>query len=551
MANCVEKLPHTCGTTDALQVWEENGRFTAYCFACDTYVPAPYESQPKGYKPTIVVKSPEMVAAQLKEVDGCKTVDLPDRKLKKESLNYFDIKIGLSEVDGSTPVTHYYPYYKGKTLSAYKARLIADKSMWSVGVFKGVDLFGWEQAGRTGSKRLFITEGELDAVALYQVLKQHSKGTKWEDYNPAVVSLTNGAGGAAKNIADNLSKIRPAFKEVVLVFDQDEPGTAATKAVMNILPEAMAVALPDKDPNACLMNGKSKALVNAVLFRAKRPKNTRVLQASGLFASAAVPTEWGIPWPFEALTDMTRGIRKGETIYIGAGVKMGKSEMCDTLAAHLMVDHNMKCFLIKPEEETKITLKKIAGKVAGRVFTDPKVEWDIDAYNEAVGKIGDNLYVLDVYQHLGWDTLRADISIAVQDGCTAIFIDPITNLSNGIQSGEANTLLQEIAQELAAIAKDMNIVIFIFCHLKAPLFGDSHERGGKVFSSQFAGSRAMMRSCHLMLGIEGDKDPELDEREQSIRKFVVLEDRSFGSSGYVRYYRDPNTGFFNEIREMR
>ena len=36
---------------------------------------------------------------------------------------------------------------------------------------KDVDLFGWDQAVAEGGRKLFITEGECDAAALYQVLK--------------------------------------------------------------------------------------------------------------------------------------------------------------------------------------------------------------------------------------------------------------------------------------------------------------------------------------------------------------------------------------------
>ena len=158
--------------------------------------------------------------------------------------------------------------------------------------------------------------------------------------------------------------------------------------------------------------------------------------------------------------------------------------------------------------------------------------------------------MLSLYQHLGWESLRADIMTAVKVyGCRAIFIDPITNLVNGINSGETNTVLQEIAQELAAMAKDLNIIIFIFCHLKAPQTGDSHERGGKVFSHQFSGSRSMMRSCHLMLGLEGNKDPDLQMEQRNLRKLVILEDREFGASGYICLYWNPDTGLFSELKE--
>jgi len=42
MSNCVEKLAHSCGSNDGLQVFEEGGEYTGYCFACGTYVDDPY-----------------------------------------------------------------------------------------------------------------------------------------------------------------------------------------------------------------------------------------------------------------------------------------------------------------------------------------------------------------------------------------------------------------------------------------------------------------------------------------------------------------------------
>ena len=97
------------------------------------------------------------------------------------------------------------------------------------------------------------------------------------------------------------------------------------------------------------------------------------------------------------------------------------------------------------------------------------------------------------------------------------------------------------------MALDLDIVIFIFCHLKAPAIGDPHERGGKVQSHQFAGSRAMMRSCNYMIGLEGNKDPDLDMQERNLRNLVILEDREFGTTGNIPLYWDFKTGLFNPL----
>ncbi len=96
------------------------------------------------------------------------------------------------------------------------------------------------------------------------------------------------------------------------------------------------------------------------------------------------------------------------------------------------------------------------------------------------------------------------------------------------------------------MAKDLNFAAYIFCHLKAPDSG-SHERGAHVYSNQFAGSRAMMRSCNYMIGMEGDKDPEQPLEHRNTRTLVILEDREFGITERIPLYWDNQTGMFNEV----
>lgn len=546
MGSCVEKLPHktaTCDSSDALQVFVEDGKYTGYCFSCHTYVPDPYGGNPPKSLPPKITKTPEQIEAELQEIDELVAVDLPDRVLRKETLDYFGIKVAVSEEDGKTPTAHFYPYTKQGKRVGYKGRVVETKQFFAVGNTKGdVDLFGWQQAIASGAKRLIITEGELDAPSVFQALKDKNRNTQYADRNPAVVSLINGSGSAGKALADKAAEIRAHFEEVILAFDMDKPGKEATTAALLSYPTAKSVVLPDHDPNKCLQEGKALALANAVLFRADAPKNTRLVWGPTLYAEAKKPAEWGLSYPWPTLTRLTRGMRYGETHYWGAGVKMGKSTLVDELAAHFMMEHGLRVFLAKPEEANPKTVKKILGTVASRVFHDPTVEFDHEAYDEAAKKVGDKLCMLSLYQQLDWQILRQDIVAAVNAGCKVVFIDPITNLTNGISAGEANTELQGIAQDLSALSMDLNFAAHIFCHLKAPTSGDPHERGGEVLSNQFAGSRAMMRSCNYMIGMEGNKHPNLTEEERNCRDLVILEDREFGASGKVPLYYNPKTG---------
>lgn len=556
MSHCIEKIAHECGSSDGLQVFEDNGEYNGYCFACSTYVSDPYGDKPKGWKPPKPRQlTDEERASAIEEVVSLVATALPDRGLSKASLDHFGCRVGLSEIDGVSPTEVYFPYFApDKGLSGFRVRLLAEKKMWSIGTTKDSQLFGWQQALSSGGKTLFITEGEYDAIALYQALKDKARGTKWADLEPAVVSLTSGAGSARRDITNNLTAIRANFKEVVLVFDQDDVGQAAVRQAVEVLPTARACGtLPAKDANECVLKGFSKGLVAAVLWKAEIPRNTHLVDLADYIEAGRVPPTWGLSWPWEGLTQLTRGIRFGETVYIGAGVKMGKSELVNSIATHFLMEHKMPVLMAKPEEANAKTMKMILGKIAGKIFHDPTIEWDEEmyrAYDEAATKVPrGHVLGINLYQHLGWESLRNEIMVAHQAGARVVFIDPISNLVNGMPSAEANTKLQEIAQELAALAKDLDIIVFIFCHLKAPDTGDSHERGGKVYSHQFAGSRAMMRSCNLMIGLEGNKDPDLDLYDRNTRTLVILEDREYGVTGTVKLYWDHHTSLFNEIHK--
>lgn len=232
-----------------------------------------------------------------------------------------------------------------------------------------------------------------------------------------------------------------------------------------------------------------------------------------------------------------------------------------------MKDHGIKVFMASPEEANNKTYKLLAGKLEGKIFHDPDRDFDYDAYDRAGETLKSQLAVLNLYQHIGWESLKKDMVAAAEWGARAHFIDPITNLTNGVNSAEANTMLQGIAQDVSAMALDLDIVVFMFCHLKAPegnisadqratkykqgkyigLGNCPHEMGGDVNSSQFAGSRAMMRSANLMVGLEGNKDPDLPEEIRNIRTLRILEDREFGLSEKFNLFWNRENGQFTEI----
>ena len=550
MGQCLAKLPHSCGSNKGLQVFaDDDGTVNGYCFSCDTFVPNPYGevSYAKDLPPVKPGKTKEEVAEQMKEIAECGVCDLADRRLRGDSLEHFGIKIGLDTKDGKTPKIAFLPYYKDGVLVKYKARLLEQKRMWHIGNEREVDLFGWEQAKASGAKRLIITEGEFDAVALHRILEIHTK-PEFKDYTPAVVSLINGSKSAGKDLARLLPKIQKHFTDVSFCFDDDKSGQDAVVEAGKVIPHATSITLPSNDANDCIMKGTTRGAFNAIMFRAEKPKNSSLVLADTLFEDAKVPAEMGVSWPWENMTEMTRGVRTGETIYIAAGEKLGKSEVVNAIAGHLIIEHGWKVFLAKPEEATKKTVKMLAGKLVGGVFTDPHIPFNEPAFDRACDIMRGKVQLLGVYQHITWEVLRTDICAAAAWGARAVFVDPLTCLTNGMSSGERNDKLMEIGQELAALALDLDIVIFIFAHLNKPAAGATPwDRGGKITTNYFAGSSGMARSCNYAMGLEGDKDPELTEDERNIRKLVILADREFGESGSCNLFWNKANHMFTQI----
>jgi len=324
MGLCIERIAHSCGTRKGLQVFQQDdGTINGWCFSCSQFVSNPYgdgqipdfASRPK--------KSPEEIQAELEEIASYPVYDLPERKLRASGFDYFQCRMSVSEEDGKTPTAVYFPYTRDGKIIGYKVRVLKDKSfMFFIGTCKDADFFGWDQAIAMGAKRLIITEGEFDAIAMRRILELYTK-EQFRDFIPAVVSLISGASSAAKDVARLSNKLRRHFKEVVFAFDMDTPGREAVAAACKVFPGGLGVEFPEKDANDCLMKGKGQAAFKAVTFNSQAQKNTRLVLGSSLRDVARKEAEWGYSWPWKHLNNATRGFRLGETWYFGAGVKMG------------------------------------------------------------------------------------------------------------------------------------------------------------------------------------------------------------------------------------
>jgi twinkle protein len=427
---------------------------------------------------------------------------------------FWDYRVG--KLSGHPVQVAVYKDGKGKEV-AEKVRT-RDKDFIWFGPAKECGLYGkwlWRDSG----KMLVITEGELDALSVSQ-----ANGLKYP-----VVSLKNGAQGAAKDIEKDLEWVEQ-FDTVVLWFDNDEPGNNAAERVAQILsPGKCKIARsPEgyKDANDLLKANQVSKIVD-VVWSAKAYRPDGIVTPEDLLEEALKPTEFGLPYPWHELTEITYGIRPKEIIGIGAGTGVGKTDFVQEIILHLIHQCQTKTGLFFLEESPVLTLKKLAGKLVGKRFHIPDGHWTAEELREAVHKLGNNIKLYDHFGVVDWDIIKGkvrylaraeDVSVFVIDNLTALVAD----------SEDEKKDLERILADMSGLAHELSVTIFFISHLSTPESG-SHEEGARVKIRHFKGSRSIGFWSHFMIGLERDQQAE-DEHERNVTTVRILKDRYTGNS---------------------
>lgn len=541
-------------------------------------------------------KENNSITTTLEEVLSFPILAIEKRGISQRTAEHFGVRTELSEVDRE-PVAHYFPYTDEGEVVGFKKRDLTkhkkDKGHFSVvgRVKVDCDLFGTIAANKTGGKKVYITEGEYDALTTWQVLK--NEGGMYVGKNPGVLSIGLGTSNAVKHISSkNNSVYLKKYSQVILAFDNDSStpiekaagikrGREATASVYDLMPEVLVVPLDDGfDPcDQVDLYGANSYYWNLMGAKPYTPEG--FITFKDIREDALKPPVLGRGWPWPTVMRQTFGRRDGEGYYFGAAVKAGKSTLLDTLVDYILTndtyldsegnEKQRKCAIFKFEEKPAQTLQKIAGKRCGKDFSNPGkrvyikdgVEVDVwgdkipvglrDSFftdvdiEKGIDDVGDSLILYNNYGRCEWSELKCAIRHAVLvEHVKDVFIDPITRLTAGMSASDANTELEHFSNEISKMAIDLNFTFYCFCHLLAPQQGKKHEFGGRINSAQFRGSRAMVQSCYYTIGLECNKDPDLPERVRNTRYFVILDDRAHGRTCRIPLFYDVDTGSFLE-----
>lgn len=523
-----------CGSSDAVSY---NDRGWGHCFSCgrniksidkrsdvlynqsiDTLKGTPKRSSTDSVRSSFMynynsntTKDNTLIMVTTKEY-------IPLRGLSNDTLRFYG---AVTLVENDSPKAVVFPY----TDNTYKQRSLSVKDFsWPNGN-KGASLFGMNKFPKGSSKSITITEGEIDAMSVYQMF-----GSKY----PAV--SVQSSGSARKNCEAAYDYLN-SFETIYLCFDNDDVGQKACTEVATLFDvnKVFHVKMSGdglKDANDYLMKGKSAEFVriwwNSKKFIPKGIVNSysdieEVLRKGRVGAIA--------DYPFPTLQDMTYGIREGELVLFTAQSKVGKTEIMRAIEYNLIKNTDYNIGIIHLEEEEKRSVQGLLSYELGHPVHLPDSTSSVDEQVAAYQSLTRREGRVNYYTHFGsddpdtiLDAIRYLVSVL---HCKFIFLDHITMLVTGYEGDDERKKLDYISTRLAMLTRELGFTLFLVSHV--------NDNG------QTRGSRNITKVADLIVHLDRDTEsPDFDRRNTT--SLMVKGNRFAGKSGPAGYLLfDPTT----------
>ena len=483
----------SCGSSDALARYSDGH---GHCFSCGNYE--------HGDGVPLNVHKPQ----RLMDFTG-DIIPLRNRNILEDTCKKFNVRF-----DSETKTLRF-PYYNGAgQLVAYKSRDVEKNFKWT-GKNEDHMLFGQQLFG--GGKSIVITEGEIDAMSVWQARP-----------NWPVVSLPNGAQAAKKSLQHQFKYV-DSFDEVVLMFDGDDAGIqAAQECAALFRPDKVFIARLScyKDANEAIVAKDADAIRQA--FWNKKPYSPKtVIDGRDLFDLAIRPLRGrDANWPFATLDGITSGLRKGELVTVTAGSGVGKSTFCGEVAQSL-VDQDQSIGYIALEESLQRTALRLMSVKANKPLhlnNELPSEELRQAFDVSLGT--GQVFLRDGFGSVDPEAILSDIRFMVVKGVSWVILDHLSILMSGNESHDERKLIDVTMTKLRSFVEETGIGLILISHLKRPSDGKGHEDGAKVSLGQLRGSHSIVQLSDMVIALE--RNLSAGQNYSNIR---VLKNRFNGQTG--------------------
>jgi len=504
----------------------EDGKM--WCFRCEKMIGQESTQDKKA--------SPLLMGGNFSEISK--------KRLSFESVSAFNVVVNKDHK--GTPVL-VFPFTKNGKLVSQKLKT-ADKEYTWINFDKKLDMFG-SHLHDSSRKNIIITEGEEDAIAVYQSLG--GGGSRSLNH---VTSLPGGASSAVEFVSNHYEKLAQ-YETVTICFDEDDAGHKARDKVIPLFTKnkLRIVKLPRKDACEMLINNQEEELKWSVLkAEAIVPKGiVRMSDLTDEFFDYEPPL--GISLPFPMLNRSLNGLRRGELTMVAAGSGLGKSVFTSNIIFDMIVNKGLKVVDIKLEEDKKKTIFNYAGMYFDdREYANHPRKMSANQRAEFRDKF-ENYITHDHFGSLDSKELLAVLEYyALSEKVDFIFLDHISIAISGTQSSKEGERkdIDILVTKIRELINTSNVGFVCVSHLTNPSNGGNQwEEGRKVNRSALRGSGALAQLSDNIIGIEGDLTQEDTKLQRTIR---LLKTRY----GYEQealcdtFTYDRNTGKIHVITEF-
>lgn len=515
-----------CSSSDAFSYNTE--KRVGHCFSCDTAYPE------KG------VVYPEEVVSKF-PLPGGDSFDSPiptednaggpanygfigSRGITSQTMEHYGVKTLMSGSGEPIQQEYYYP-------SGGKKIRRLPKSFRAFGM-KTDELFGMNLFPSGVANIVTITEGELDALSVWQMMQK--KGFP----NP-VVSLPSAS--PSKALWENIKGWLDGFQKIVLSIDNDEAGNAVAEKIHNMFPnKVFRVDHGEfKDANDFLRNGKQREFQN-LWWNAKKWVPDNILHSADdlLKLYTDTPQHTYVPTGIQALDDKAMGLMQGHFTLFKAPTGIGKTELMRYLEWNFI--EKGVTFASWHLEETK--LRSLLGLVSYDL-SDNLTRKDLveekgkeDEVRSSIERIasGGNYYQYYLKEESGADELLAHIRLmATAYDCKYVMVEPIQDVINIGSEDSKESALASLAVSLSRLAADLNIGIISIAHT---------NDDGEIKYCRMLGQRAS-----VIIRLDRDKEAE-DFEDRNTTRLILEKNRPCSEEGPAgEMLFDPQTFTMEEI----
>ena len=506
---------HSCGSSKGLN---QHADGHAYCFSCKTWFKG------EGMKSEKVINMSDK-----KDLSWTGTVSaIPDRRIDEDVVKRYDTVVKKS----NGLITHHiYKYYNlDGSHTASKIRQVEGKRIWSEGNISDALLFG-QNLFKSGGKIITVTEGELDAMSVYQMM-----GKKY----PAV-SIKNGVHSAVENCKQVLEYLQ-SFETIVLCFDNDEQGKEATQQVAQLFEpnKCKIMKLSLKDANEYLKMGRAVQFTNE--FWQAQPYTPAGIINLGHLGSSLYEEEYceTVLYPWTNMNTKTYGMRTGELVTFTSGAGMGKSSIMRELMHHIMKTTEDNIGILALEENIKNTAFNIMSVEANarlyiKEIREKFSKEELKSWEDKTISTG-RFFAFDHFGSIGNDEILSRVRYMAKSlDCKWIFLDHLSILVSGQEdNGDERKSIDILMTKLRSLVEETGIGLLLVSHLRRPTGDRGHEDGKEVSLSHLRGSASIAHLSDSVIALERNQQSD-DENIANTTTIRILKNRYTGETGVACY----------------